>query len=277
MKQKFIIRKASGDEEPFSEEKLRYSLKKAGVVGPVADRIIEHVSREAKEGMRSSDIHRHVINLLKHETKGLAARYNLKRAIMDLGPTGHPFEKFVGELLKTEGYAVQTNVVTQGKCVTHEIDVAGSKDGKRVMVECKFHNQPGTKSDVKTALYVRARFEDVASQFNEAWLVTNTKLTSDAIRFSNCSGMRVIGWNYPHEASLQHLIEAFGLHPITSLVTPTQEEKRRLVGAGITLVRQLREDEKVTAAIGISESRAARIKEEAMQLLNSEPTYSQER
>ncbi len=266
---------SENEEEPFSEEKLRYSLKKAGVSGPVADRIIVHVSREAKEGMRSSDIHRHVINLLKHETGGLAARYNLKRAIMDLGPTGHPFEKFVGELLSAQGYSVETNVIVQGKCVSHEIDVIARSKERRVMVECKFHNQPGTKSDVKVALYVRARFEDVASKFDEAWLVTNTKLTSDAIRFSNCSGMKAIGWNYPHEGSLQHLIEAFGLHPITSLITPTQEEKRRLVEHGITLVRQLQEDGIKIAAVGVSESRAARMREEAAHLLNSGTTYSQ--
>ncbi len=268
MKKELFIRKASGDEEPFSEEKLRHSLERAGILDSVADNVIAHISREAKEGMRSSDIHRHVINLLKHETGGLAARYNLKRAIMDLGPTGHPFEKFIGEVLESQGYAVETNVIVQGKCVTHEIDVAASKERRRIMVECKFHNQPGTKSDVKVALYIRARFEDVASRFDEAWLVTNTKLTSDAIRFSNCSGMKAIGWNYPHEGSLQHLIEAFGLHPITSLVTLTHEEKRRLVERGITLVRQLKEDETITAAIGMSESRAARMKEEARELLS---------
>jgi len=267
MKQKIIIKKASGEEEPFSEEKLRYSLKKAGILDSVAHRIIEHVSREAREGMRSSDIHRHVINLLKRDARGYAARYNLKRAIMDLGPTGHPFEKFVGEILKNEGYSVETNVITRGRCVTHEIDIAAVKEKRRVMVECKFHNQPGAKSDVKVALYVRARFEDVSSQFNEVWLVTNTKLTSDAIRFSNCSGIRVIGWNYPREASLQHLIETFELYPITSLVTPTREEQRRLIEHGVTLVRQLRDDGIKMAVWGIPESRAAWIRAEALELL----------
>ncbi len=269
MKHEYIIKKASGEEEPFSKEKLRYSLEKAGVVGSVADRIVAHVSQEAKRGMRSSDIHRHVMNLLKRETKGLAARYNLKRAIMDLGPTGHPFEKFIGEILELQGYVTKTNVIVQGKCVTHEIDVAASKEERRIMVECKFHNQQGTKSDVKIALYVYARFKDVASRFNEAWLVTNTKLTSDAIRFSNCSGMKAIGWSYPRDGSLQHLVETLGLHPITCLTTPTREELRALVEHGIVLARQLDRTETIRTAIGISESRAARIRDEALGLIGS--------
>lgn len=278
MRKGIIIKKASGEEEVFSEEKLRTSLRKAGVLDSIADQVIEHISREAKEGMRSSDIHRHVMNLLKREAKGFAARYNLKRAIMDLGPTGHPFEKFVGEILKADGYSTQTNKMVQGKCVTHEVDVIAEKDERRIMVECKFHNQPGAKSDVKVALYVRSRFEDIEAvhrleknyipQFHQAWLVTNTKLTSDAIRFSNCSGMNAIGWNYPDKGSLQNLIEEFGLHPITCLTTPTQEEKRRLVEHGIVLSKQLEGSETITAALGISESRAARMREEARELLN---------
>ncbi len=279
MSQYYTVRKASGDEEPFSEEKLRYSIHKAGASDAVADRIVRHIRREARGGMNTEQIYRHVINLLRRETTGFAARYNLKRAIMELGPTGHPFEKFAGEILRAQGYTVKTNVIVQGRCVTHEVDVAAQKENRRVMIECKFHNEPGGKSDVKIAMYVHARFEDIEAvhrlqknyvpQFHEAWLMTNTKLTSDAIRFANCSNLKAIGWNYPEKGNLHNLVETLNLHPITSLVTLTRDEKRKLVGGGVVLVKQIREDKELIVALGISAPRAARIQNEARGLLGS--------
>ncbi len=247
-----IVKKASGEEEPFSEEKLRYSLSKAGASGTIADRIVAHIRRE---------------------TAGFAARYNLKRAVMELGPTGHPFEKFVAEILRAQGFATATNQMVRGKCVLHEVDVTAEKGERKIMVECKFHNEPHGKSDVKVAMYVHARFEDIEAahrlrknyipRFHEAWLITNTKLTSDAIRFAHCSNLKAIGWNYPREGNLHDLIETLHLHPITSLVTPTREEKQTLVQNGIVLVKQIKGNRELMTAIGISAPRAARIQNEA--------------
>ena len=39
-------------------------------------------------------------NLLKANSKFVAAKYQLKRAIMELGPSGYPFESFISEVLK---------------------------------------------------------------------------------------------------------------------------------------------------------------------------------
>ena len=101
----------------------------------------------------------------------------------------------------------------QGACVSHEIDVIAEKTTAALVIECKFHNQPGTKSDVKVALYVQARFEDIQKQwqkqpepsrkFHEVWLATNTKLTSDAIQYASCVGLKAIGWDYPPNNGLQ--------------------------------------------------------------------------
>ena len=116
-------------------------------------------------------------------------------------------------MIKSKGFAVEVGKIVEGFCVKHEVDVVGKKTGHHIMVECKLHNSLGIKSDVKVALYVQARFEDIKrkwedqrdhdTKFHEAWLVTNTKLTLDAIRYAVCVRMKAIGWSYPDEDNLQ--------------------------------------------------------------------------
>ena len=43
----------------------------------------------------------------------------------------------------------------------HEVDVVAKKDNMVFFLECKYHNHRGTYSDIKTALYVHARFVDI--------------------------------------------------------------------------------------------------------------------
>ena len=233
------VKKASGDLEPFSEEKVIHSLQKAGMDQAVISKIVTDIKKELYEGISTQKIYSCIFELLKKEQSLSSGRYSLKKAIMDLGPTGFPFEKFVGELLKHNGYQVETGVHVSGRCVTHEIDVVAQKDTQRFMVECKFHNQPGTRSDVKVALYIKARFDDIKATFNQAWLVTNTKLTSDAIQYGACTGMQLVGWSYPASGSLQDLIERSGLHPVTCLTSLSQKQKQTLLSSDIVLCRDV--------------------------------------
>ena len=273
---KILIVKASGQKEPFSEEKLWKSLEKSGVQRALIKEVVDHIRGELKDGMKTTDIYRHAFSFLRKRHSLSAARYNLKRAIMELGPSGHPFEKLVGEILKTQGFSVEVGKTQKGFCVFHEIDVVAQKDNRRVMVECKFHNQPGIKSDIKVALYVQARFEDIERQweksleqnqkFNEVWLVTNTKLTSDAIKYANCVKMKVIGWDYPLGESFQDLIEKSGLHPLTCLTTLSRFQKRQLLERGFILCRDVGKDKNILRSIGISESKVLQIIKEINQL-----------
>ncbi len=101
------------------------------------------------------------------------------------------------------------------------------KGEELIMVEAKFHNEIGIKSDLKVALYVKARTDDLSlSQFDfggkirkltQGILVTNTKFTEKAIDYAACQGLRLIGWNYPAQGNLEHMIEDAGLHPVTSI------------------------------------------------------------
>ena len=271
-----LIVKGSGEREPFSEAKLRRSLEKSTASPAIIEDIVSHIRGDLRDGMTTSEIYRHAFSLLKKYHPPLAARYSLKRAIMDLGPEGYYFEKFVGELLKSKGFEVIVGKPVDGFCVTHEVDVVAEKNDYHIMVECKFHNSIGIKSDVKVALYVQARFEDIerkwrtqlghGQKFHEAWLVTNTKLTSDAIRYGTCIGMKVIGWNYPIEESLQHLIEKSGLHPLTSLVTLSNSQKRRLLDSGLIICRDLIGRSDLLRSAGIGQAGILKVTKEINEL-----------
>lgn len=277
-----IIVKASGEKEPFSETKLRRSLERIRVAPASVDNIVLQIKNELKDGTKTSDIYRRAFSLLRQYQSHTASRYGLKAAIMKLGPSGHPFEKFVGELLKSQGFSVEVSKIIPGFCVTHEIDVIGKKDNRCVMVECKFHNEPGIKSDVKIALYVQARFEDLqkqwqahpdsAQKFDEVWLVTNTKLTSDAIQYAECAGMKGLGWKYPPKNGLEILVERGGLHPLTSLTSLSEYQKRRLIDQGFVLCKELVDDTAILRSLKISDEKIAKIINEINELLNNHRT-----
>lgn len=275
-----VITKASGEREPFSEAKLRSSLERVRTSPDLINIIVKQINGELQDGMSTSDIYSRASSILRRKKRASAGRYHLKRAIMELGPTGYPFEKLVGELFRSEGFSVEVGKTAQGACVSHEIDVAAVKDDRRNMIECKFHNQPGIKSDIKIALYVQARFEDVqkvwqkdsghGQKFHEAWLVTNTKLTSDAIRYAECVGMKAIGWRYPLGNGLEARIDRAGLHPITCIMGLSRSHKQQLLAAGLVLCKELLGQRNLLRSLGLSESKMSALLSEINQLCQTE-------
>lgn len=243
------ITKASGLKENFSKTKLLSSLKRAGVRQPFLAKIYRGVAKKIRPGISTAEILDQTYHHLCQENLILAARYNLKKAIMELGPAGFTFEKYIAEILKEYGYAVKTGEQVKGYCVNHEIDVIAQKDNRHFMVECKYHNDRGIRSDVKVALYTFARFLDVKKAwermpghqnfFHQAWLVTNTKCTSQAVRYARCAGLKIISWRYPRNESLEYLIEKRRLYPITIMPLLTKYIKERLVEGQILLVKDL--------------------------------------
>jgi hypothetical protein len=274
--QPVLITKASGEREPFSEVKLRKSLERSGAGTDIIDEAVREVMTELHDGMSTAEIYRRAFRLLRRRHRPAAARYSLKKAIMELGPTGHPFEQLVGELLRSQGYSVEVAKIVHGHCVDHEVDVVASRGDKRIMVECKFHNESGVKTDVKVALYMQARFEDVEKawkaqagsheRFSEAWLVTNTKLTTEAIQYARCVGIQAVGWSYPASGSFSQLIERANLQPITAVTGLTKPQKSRLLETGVVLCRNLLERPQVLESMNVSPGAAKRILEEAHSL-----------
>ena len=265
------VLKASGEYEEFSEEKVRSSLQRAGVDKETQDNILWRLKEKLFKGITTKEIYSLVFGWLKDKKSHLASRYNLKQAIMNLGPSGYPFERFMAGILSQNGYQTIINQEIQGKCISHEVDVVALKDEKLAMVECKFHSRVGTKTNVKKALYTYARFLDIQEieisifgkkrNFAEAWLATNTKLTSRAITYCQCMKMKAIGWNYPEGFSLRSLVEKTNFHPLTCLVSLSHQEKQQLLGKGIVFCRDLVESEKTNLLL--SKNKIKEVKQEA--------------
>src|SRR5688500_14401334 len=135
-----IITKASGEQAPFSEEKLLRSLTRSGATAEVAEEVLKQVEAQLYPGSSTQKIYQLAFRLLKKRSRRTAAHYTLKQAIMELGPSGFPFEQYVGELFRAQGFQVQVGSLVKGHCVTHEIDVIAQDDRHHHMVECKYHN-----------------------------------------------------------------------------------------------------------------------------------------
>lgn len=267
------ITKASGKVEPFSGEKLTSSLRRSNASNQTVQAILEHIGTELKDGMSTRDIYQHAFSLLKRYEHRAAIRYKLRRALMELGPGGHPFERLVGEILKSQGFEVEIGKIIPGECVSHEVDVLARKGEKHIIVEAKFHNEQGIKTDVKVSLYVHARFRDIEKRherlehhegkIDEAWLITNTKFTADAIKYGKCANIRMIGWNYPEDGNLQDLIEDSKLHPVTCLSTLSITDKQKFLNNGVVLCREiLNEDGSLSPILKVDEGKVREIMEE---------------
>ncbi|UKJ06725.1 restriction endonuclease [Solitalea lacus] len=284
MKSSLLIEKASGEIVPFSAQKLGLSLKRAGASDAEINAIVDKVSSQLVNGSTTKEIYNIAFKLLKKQTNYTSAKYNLKQAIMQLGPSGFPFEKFLAELLKFQGFKTDLNVIIKGHCVNHEIDIIAEKDDKLFMIECKFHNQPGYICDVKIPLYIHSRFKDVEDQwerglnyktkFNRGWVVTNTKFSSDAIEYGKCAGLYLLGWDYPQNESLRELIDKEGLYPVTCLTTLAGAEKTKLLEQGVILCKEICVDPSLLTKIGISRGRLQKILNESRGICKHGSQYS---
>src|SRR5260221_1985323 len=259
------VKKANGETQEFSQEKLIHSIGRAGIPKDIQDQVLAHVKEKLYDGMPTSELYHHITEFLKKSPYPYApSKYSLKKAIMDLGPTGHPFEDYVAKLLSAEGYQTKVRQTLQGKCITHEIDVVAMKDGKTTIVEAKFHNENGVSTDVHVALYTEARFQDVSAKnhFDSVMVVTNTNLTTDATSYAQCMGMEVLAWNHPEGKGLRDLVEEYHLHPITTLSTLSQQEKNELLEQGIILCTDLQSNKQLLNSLGLSQEKQTRILEE---------------
>ncbi|MFM2357919.1 MAG: hypothetical protein RJA61_656 [Candidatus Parcubacteria bacterium] len=270
------IVKSDGTKELFEAQKLHDSLTRAGADSSLSKNIIQHIENELQDGMSTEEIYRRAFFLLKKRNRRIAVKYSLRTAVMDLGPSGFPFEKFVAEIFKSRGFETKTGEIVMGGCVAHEVDVVAWNENKLIMVEAKFHNQIGFKSDLKVALYIKARYEDLkeakhmygfARPLDEMWLVTNTKFTQTAIHYAECKGLKLVGWNHPVKGNLQDLIDDGGVHPITCLSTLTKVQRKALLEQDVILCRQLIDRTDILKSFGFSDEKINKVLEE-IALLN---------
>jgi hypothetical protein len=261
------IIKADGSVELFDGSKLEASLRRAGAGVHTAERIRQTIETSVGSSVGVHEVYKRAFTMLRQDSRAVAARYYLRRALLELGPTGHPFEDFIAQMFKKEGWNVEWRKIIPGKCVSHEVDVYATRNGEYLAAELKYHNDPSYKTDVKTALYVKARFDDIwqcdpekqTCPIDHGFLITNTKFTSQAIQYANCSGMQLLGWSYPYEGNLYDRIVASGLYPVTALTLIKKAEKRLLINQGIVTCEQIREHRDVLRMLSIPPDRIGAI------------------
>jgi Holliday junction resolvase-like predicted endonuclease len=240
-----MVTKATGEKEPYDEAKIRASASRVGVPQNLQNQMISEIRRRLYDGIATKDIFTIIHNFLSQtENPYLASRYNLKKALAQLGPSGYPFEQYVARLLSESGYQTRTNVTMNGRCIGHEVDVLATIEGKAYPIEVKFRSSENQRTDIKVLLYIRARFEDLQESWQgaeelSAWIFTNTRFSTDALKYGACRDIMLTSWNQPKGKSLRELIEKTHLHPITMLDTLSSSEKKFLISSNILVCPDL--------------------------------------
>ena len=270
------IVKYSGDSVPFDVEKLINSLRRAKANEALIQQIVEQVESQLYDGITTKKIYQMAFKMLKGKSRVSASKYKLKKALMELGPTGFPFEKLVGKIMAHEGFETNVGVIVQGNCVQHEVDVIAKKDNNHYMIECKYHSDQGRFCNVKIPLYIHSRFLDVEKQWerqkghetklHKGGVYTNTRFTTDAIQYGKCVGLLLASWDYPRGNGLKDRIDKSGLHPLTALTTLTKAEKTKLLDKGIVLCKELHENPSLLEIIGVPKPRHKNILEDSEKL-----------
>ncbi|MCF8298151.1 MAG: restriction endonuclease [Saprospiraceae bacterium] len=247
-----LIKKASGDEEAFSSDKLERTLLNAGAKKEIVLKIVADIEKWIYSGITTKKIYSHAFSMLHREKTTSSFRYRLKQAILELGPTGYPFEILIGRLFQKMGFSTEIGVIVEGQCVSHEMDVIATHEKLQHLVECKYHKDQGKQVSVQVPLYVRSRVDDIISkrqgmpEFHDfsfkGWVITNTRFSEDSIKFGNCSGLNLLAWDYPTGNGLKENIEKYKIYPVTVLKNLTKKEKQFLLNLGIVTCSLLLEN-----------------------------------
>lgn len=254
-----LVTKSDGSKEPFDARKLRDSLISARASLEVADEIVASIT----QGIRASDstarIYQAAHKMLALRERPVASRYGMRRSLLDLGPTGFPFEKFIGELYRAEGYDVAVGEMMYGSCVSHEVDVVAWNDVDLITLEAKFHNDLSYKTDTKVVLYVKARVEDLQTHphkiagksrnVTRGAIATNTKFTDTAETYAACVGIELLSWETPRGDNLYDRMSRYGIFPVSSLTSLKAHEKRQIAEAGIVDTKTLAADHKTLSQV----------------------------
>jgi hypothetical protein len=272
------VTKFSGEIVNFDKDKLIHSLRKSGADEVAVFQVIHEIERELYEGIPTKKIYKLAFQLLKSFSNVHAARYNLRSAIQSLGPAGFFFEKFIAKVFECEGYQTQTNLILEGNCVSHEVDVLLKKENTVSMVECKFHGSQDAKTDVKVPMYILSRFNDLKDRdfqlfknnysIQNCWITTNNRFSEEALKFAVCSKLSLLSWDYPKGNSLKNKIDLNNIYPVTCLTTLTMAEKDKLLVQDIITALDLIQQADWLSKIELSPNRIKNVLLEANQLCN---------
>ncbi len=277
MKQQVLIRKATGELENFDPGKLADSLRRAGADESSVEEITESIETWLEDGVTTRKIYSRAHSLLSRHKKSASARYKVKQALMELGSSGYPFEHFVGELFKKQGYEVEVGQILEGCSITHEMDVIATANGVQHLVECKHSQMQGKYVSIQTPLYVHSRVNDIVNKRrgNDAyrnltfygWVASNTRFSSDSMQYANYYGLKLLGWDYPAGQGIKDLIEREKIYPITVLANLAAGNRDYLIESGVVTCNELKDHFDLLDVLDVPVKRRSALKRELELLL----------
>ena len=249
MNSSYVIN-SRGEKELFSLRKVYQSAKRIGASKSLAEEIAKTIQKEIYPGITTLEIFKKIKQILRWEAPNLAIKFSLKEAMRKLGPTGFPFEKYIVEIFSRQGFQVKLNQHIQGLCLRYEIDFLAQKGNLLYIGECKYRNLSEGRVHSDIALSNYARFLDLKKGYFlrqktfknfelKTILVTNTKFTTSAIRYSKCVNTCLLGWRYPKPKGLEYFIENQNLYPITILPSLKKDLADILTSEKIILAKDI--------------------------------------
>lgn len=271
------IKNNAGETVEFEISKLENSLRNSGAGEQSLKRVLETILPKCFDGITTGELYRMAFEELKKISNSVAARYSLKKALLELGPAGFYFEQWIARVFQNIGYKTETGQLIKGHAVTHEADVIAKKDDKTYWVECKFRNAEDTKISVTTPMYVLSRIKDISdiqynlfgtkTEFTDGWLITNTYFTKDSVAFSEYYGLRLLSWDYPKDKNIKSLVDQNALYPITCLTTLDGKQKQKLLEEKCVLAKELFNNQNLLNILELNEEKKSEVLKEAKELM----------
>ena len=271
------IKNNAGETVEFEISKLENSLRNSGAGEQSLKRVLETILPKCFDGITTGELYRMAFEELKKISNSVAARYSLKKALLELGPAGFYFEQWIARVFQNIGYKTETGQLIKGHAVTHEADVIAKKDDKTYWVECKFRNAEDTKISVTTPMYVLSRIKDISdiqynlfgtkTEFTAGWLITNTYFTKDSVAFSEYYGLRLLSWDYPKDKNIKSLVNQNALYPITCLTTLDGKQKQKLLEEKCVLAKELFNNQNLLNILELNDENKSEVLKEARELI----------
>ncbi len=242
-----MVVKADGVGEPFNREKvLKTCFKLCGSI-ELAEKVSKRVEEQVYDGISTREILSAIFRIMAEYKPAMAHRIDL-RTSLSLLRSKPDFENFISQIFRNLGYRVERNIIAQGSCIEHEVDILASRNGELIYVEVKHHMNPHiyVKLDVvekvwATMLDIREGYENGLNTLNisRPLVATNTKFTNRAYKYAKCRGVDLLGWGVADGMDLEKLIVEFKLYPVTILKGFDLNVLYRVIDAGYVTVKQL--------------------------------------
>lgn len=242
------VKKNSQTTEKFSQKKFFQSLEKIDIPKKAQKNLLQKINKDCNQDLVSSNkIQRVTKKSLEKIDKLSSLKYSLKKDLLDLGPDGFSFERYMACVFEKLNYETLLNQTRKGKHVTHEIDIMFKKKNEKKFnySECKFRNKSYYKNGIKTALYVHSRYLDIKNgpekNCKKYWLISNTRFSKDALKYGKGVGLGLLSPYGPEGESILDMVMQTRCFPISSLCSLSKKDIKYLLSVEITNIFDLRD------------------------------------